>query len=131
MAGETTDSPSNKRALQKFVKDNEIPVVFPIEYRYVNADDIPLSPFFERQSVTVSVHMAANMKAEDKKRYFEGAEAILRKHGGRPHWGKEHTLESEDVAALYPKLADFLEVRNRLDPGRCLVNDYAARVLGA
>ena len=56
-------------------------------------------------------------------------EPILREHGGRPHWGKVHTLGAADLAPLYPRFEEFLALRDRLDPDRVFANDYLERVL--
>jgi len=48
----------------------------------------------------------------------------LRKHGGRPHWGKLHTLKARDLAALYPRFEDFVRVRNQADPQGKFMTPY-------
>jgi L-gulonolactone oxidase len=50
--------------------------------------------------------------------------------GGRPHWGKLHGLEADDLRLRYPRFAEFVAVRNRLDPDGVLANAYLDRVLG-
>ena len=57
-------------------------------------------------------------------------EPILRAAGGRPHWGKVHTRTAADLAPAYPRFADFVALRDRLDPDRVFGNDYLRRVLG-
>jgi FAD/FMN-containing dehydrogenase len=54
----------------------------------------------------------------------------MRAHGGRPHWGKLHSLEAAELADEYPRFADFLALRDRLDPDRVFVNDHLRRILG-
>ncbi|MET0805499.1 MAG: D-arabinono-1,4-lactone oxidase, partial [Lacisediminihabitans sp.] len=63
--------------------------------------------------------------------YFRAVEAIMRGYGGRPHWGKMHYQHAESLAGLYPHFADFIAVRDRLDPARVFANPYLTRVLGA
>ena len=55
---------------------------------------------------------------------------IVAEHGGRPHWGKMHSLDAARLRQLYPRFDDFLAVRDRLDPGRVFANPYLDRVLG-
>ena len=62
---------------------------------------------------------------------FEVAEPILRRHGGRPHWGKIHTLGPAELRQLYPRWDDFLALRQRLDPQGKLLNPYLAQLFGA
>jgi L-gulonolactone oxidase len=49
---------------------------------------------------------------------------------GRPHWGKMHWQTAESLSQKYPRFADFLAVRDRLDPAGVFSNDYTDRVLG-
>ena len=67
---------------------------------------------------------------EDARPYFTAVEHIMRAHDGRPHWGKLHTRTAADLAPAYPRFAEFLAVRERLDPDRVLTNAYLRRVLG-
>ncbi len=102
-------------------------VFFPIEFRYVAADDIWLSPFYERQCCSIAIHRYFE---EDYDAYFAAIEPIFRKYGGRPHWGKLNTLTREDFAALYPRWNDFIEVRRTLDPDGKFLNPYLRELLG-
>jgi FAD/FMN-containing dehydrogenase len=98
---------------------------WPVEYRTLAADDILLSTAHQRESVTLSVHQGAE---RDYRPLFDAAEAIFRNHRGRPHWGKLHSLEAEDLAALYPALDRFRAVRQRFDPDGLFLNDYLGRL---
>jgi FAD/FMN-containing dehydrogenase len=51
--------------------------------------------------------------------------------GGRPHWGKLHSLDAEQLRERYPRFEEFVALRDRLDPERRFTNDYLGRVLGA
>lgn len=51
--------------------------------------------------------------------------------GGRPHWGKLHTLTAETLRERYPRFDDFIALRDRLDPERRFGNRYLERVLGS
>lgn len=62
--------------------------------------------------------------------YFTEAEQVFLAHGGRPHWGKCHTLEAADFARLVPRFHEFLTVRDEYDPQRRFTNAYLERVLG-
>ncbi|GEL21278.1 FAD-linked oxidoreductase [Pseudonocardia sulfidoxydans NBRC 16205] len=102
-------------------------VAFPVEVRVAAADDVWLSTAYGRDSGYVAVHQYVGV---DHTRYFDAAESILRGLGGRPHWGKMHSLAADDLAALYPRFDDFRAVRDRLDPHRTFTNPYLRRVLG-
>ncbi|MCE7997987.1 MAG: FAD-binding protein [Rhodobiaceae bacterium] len=101
--------------------------LFPIEYRYVAADDAWLSPFFERDSVTISIHQ---YHKQSYRKLFAGVEQIFRKYEGRPHWGKLHTLAAEDLQQLYPKWGDFCAVRRGLDPDARMLNPFLRNLFG-
>lgn len=100
---------------------------FPVEIRYTPRDDVWLSPSYGRDSVWLAVHVNART---DHTTYFTGVERLLRSYDGRPHWGKLHTRAAADLAPSYPCFADFLAVRERVDPDRLFANAYLDRVLG-
>ena len=62
---------------------------------------------------------------------FELIEPIFRKYGGRPHWGKLHSLGAADLAKLYPKWQDVQAIRQQLDPQGKLLNPFLRRIWGA
>lgn len=101
-------------------------VHFPIECRTVKKNDIWLSPSYERDSAYIAFHMYKGMPYEE---YFYDMEKIMRKFEGRPHWGKMHTLDFDELVHLYPKLNDFLAIREQLDPTGIFLNDYLANIL--
>jgi FAD-linked oxidoreductase len=115
------DGPKAIQDIKSWIEREGIAVHFPIEYRYVKGDDIPLSPCYGRDSVCISVHMFQGMPHE---RYFEGCERIFRRYNGRPHWGKMHNLKAKELAVLYPEWDEFQKVREELDPKRVFLNKY-------
>jgi L-gulonolactone oxidase len=105
----------------------EMRCVFPIEVRFVKADDALLSPSHQRDTCYIAVHQDRRL---DWPRYFRRVEEILGEYGGRPHWGKRHELTHAELGARYPRWDDFQAIRRKLDPGGRFANDYTARVLG-
>lgn len=103
-------------------------VFFPIEVRFVRADDIWLSPFYQRDCCSIAVH---RFFEEDYKPYFSAIEPIFRKYGGRPHWGKLNTLQQADFRTLYPRWDDFAAVRREMDPQGRFLNPYLAGLFAA
>ena len=101
--------------------------LFPLEFRYVAGDDAWLSPFYRRDSVTISVHQ---YHRQPYRALFAGVEDIFRRYEGRPHWGKLHTCGAKEFEALYPKWDDFQAVRRRLDPAGKFLNDHLRHVFG-
>jgi len=103
------------------IKKKKIDVIFPIEFRYVKGDDIWLSQFYQRDSCSISCH---NFADRDYKQYFAAIEPIFLKYGGRPHWGKLHTLTAQALAEKYERWDDFKRVRNELDPQGLFLNKH-------
>jgi L-gulono-1,4-lactone dehydrogenase len=101
-------------------------ISFPVEIRYAPADEAWLSTASGRDSVYLAFHVNAQT---DHTAYFTGVEAVLKGYDGRPHWGKLHTRSAADLAPAYPHFADFLALRDRLDPDRLFTNRYLDRVL--
>ncbi|WEV77887.1 FAD-binding protein [Janibacter cremeus] len=113
--------------LAAWVARRREPISFPVEVRVAAPDDIWLSTGYERANAYIAVHQ---YHRGDHRAYFAAFEDIVAAHAGRPHWGKMHRLGADELAALYPRMADFRAVRDRLDPDRVLSNDYLERVLG-
>ena len=114
--------------LRRAVEASDWRIGFPVEVRFVPADDVPLSPAYGRDVTYLAVHTPV---AVDHHAYFAGVEPILRDHGGRPHWGKLHTLERRGAGRrLHPRFADVVAMRDRLDPDRVFGNAHLRRVLG-
>lgn len=82
-----------------------------ILYRTVAPDDASLSTCHKRGTVTISLHHNAALPF---RAYFRDIKPIFRDYGGRPHWGKKHTLKAEKVRPLYPMWDHFQELRRRL-----------------
>lgn len=114
-------------ALEALVRRERLPVL-PVEVRAVAADTSAwLSPAWRRDSVCVAVR---TVPAEASRRVLAGAEAILRGHGGRPHWGTLHSLDAESLAPLYPRWNDFQAVREDADPIGVFRSAQLRRLLG-
>jgi FAD/FMN-containing dehydrogenase len=115
------------KELQRVFREESPQVYFPVEFRRVAADDIWLSPFYERESVTFAVHQYHKQPYAE---FFAACETIFRAHGGRPHWGKLHTRNAEELADLYPRWSDFHRLRRELDPKGIFMNDYLRQLFG-
>ncbi len=109
------------------IAEKEIDVVFPLEYRYVKGDDLWLSMDEGGDRAAISVHRTAS---EDYRPLFDAVEPIFWKYGGRPHWGKVHSLGYTQLSALYPKFDEFIALRAELDPQGRLLNDHLKTLFG-
>ena len=119
--------PACLREILKRIDDGNLRTWMPIEYRYVKADDIPLSMFEGRDSCAISIHQHHTMDHRD---FFAAIEPIFWKYQGRPHWGKLHSLGARQLAALYPRWKEFTELRQALDPQGRFVNAHLAGLFG-
>ena len=115
------------RAVMELVERRRLPIVFPIEMRFVAGDDAFLSPAHERDSCYIAVHQYRGIEFES---YFRAVEAIMDGLGGRPHWGKRHYQSAATLRPRYPQWDRFTAVRDRVDPERLFRNEYTQRVLG-
>lgn len=119
--------PGALREIDAAVRRSGEQVAFPVEVRVAAADDVWLSTAYGRDTAYVAVHQYHRRPHE---RYFGLVEAIMRAADGRPHWGKLHTRRAADLQPMYPRFDAFLELRDRLDPGRRFGNPYLEQVLG-
>ncbi|MFN9376370.1 MAG: D-arabinono-1,4-lactone oxidase, partial [Novosphingobium sp.] len=102
-------------------------VFFPIEARIIAPDDAWLSPFYSQESGSIAVH-AYYKEAHDWMPRL--VEPVLREAGGRPHWGKLHSLGAAELAKLYPQFAEANAVRRSLDPDGRMMNPFLRKIFG-
>jgi FAD-linked oxidoreductase len=120
--------PACVREILHTIKARNLPICFPLEYRYTKRDDIWLSLFEGQDGCSISVHQFGDL---DYRAYFAEIEPIFAKYQGRPHWGKIHTLDAARLAALYPRhWKDFQEVRRALDPQGKMLNAHLKQIFG-
>ena len=100
---------------------------FPVEVRFTKGDDVPLSTAYGRDSAYIAVHVYKGMECEP---FFRDVEDILRAYDARPHWGKMHYRDAEELSKLYPRWDEFIALRNQLDPQRTFSNAYSDTVFG-
>ena len=100
-------------------------VFFPFECRFVKADDCWLSPFYERDSISIAVHRYFE---EDHGPLFAAIEPIFQKYGGRPHWGKLNSFSGKQFQNAYARWDDFKKIRQEIDPKGLLLNEYLKSV---
>lgn len=119
--------PALFRELRTLPERNAMTVSFPVEVRVAPADVVPMSTSYGRDSAYVAVHM---WKGTPFEAYFGAVEKLFDAVGGRPHWGKLHTLDASVLSQRYPRFGEFVAMRDALDPERRFTNDYLDRILG-
>lgn len=96
--------------------------IFPVEYRFTKGDPAWISPFHNQDSVTISCSGGAN--GVDYWPFLKDVDDILRQYGSRPHWGKLHFTQREDVDRWFPKAEAFRQLRRSVDPNGYFLNDH-------
>lgn len=90
--------------------------------RFVNTD---VNTFLSPASSDV-VYLGMNPATDG---CYEDFESKLHEYGGRPHWGKKHSLNYEKALFLYgDNFLKFINVKKRLDPANIFSNEYIDRV---
>ncbi|XP_077978412.1 L-gulonolactone oxidase-like [Glandiceps talaboti] len=103
---------------------------FPVEVRFVKADDILISPSHGRETCYLNIIMYRPYgKDVEYAKYWEAYEDIMYRAGGRPHWAKAHKITKDQFMKMYPQFGKFCEIRDNLDPDELFMNDYLERVL--
>ncbi|OZC57485.1 FAD-linked oxidoreductase [Rhodococcus sp. 06-621-2] len=114
------------REIERWLRSSGFVVAFPVEVRFAASDDIWLSTAYGRATAYIAVHQ---YHRRDHRDYFDAVESIARSVGGRPHWGKLHSMRADDFAEMYPRFEDFVAVRNRVDPDHIFGNEYLRTTL--
>lgn len=104
------------------------PVLQVGEVRTVAADGLWLSAAQGRDSL--GLHFTWVPDAAAVAPVVAALERVLEPFEARPHWGKVFSTDPAAVRALFPRLADFVALRDELDPGRRFANEFVDTYLG-
>lgn len=92
------------------------------EIRFTKADDFWLSPAYQRDSLWLSMYnVDSKANYDDQLARFE---KFARANGGRPHWGKEATLDVDYLKSQYTKLTSFQSLTLEFDPHGKFLNTW-------
>ena len=94
--------------------DRISPHLHATEIRTVAADDLWLSPAYERDSLCIGFTWRKH--PTEVMALLADIEAALASYEPRPHWGKLFTFSDADLARRFPRLPDFLELTTTYDP---------------
>ncbi|MGD9723502.1 MAG: D-arabinono-1,4-lactone oxidase [Pirellulales bacterium] len=111
--------------VRELMRTRHTSVTWPIEFRTQAADDIFISAAEGRATVAISIHQGAQLPHAE---FFADAEQIFRRHEGRPHWGKLHSLSRRELEPLYSEWPRFQAVRRALDPQGVFLNEHLRRL---
>jgi len=101
--------------------------VYPMEVRFVAADEAWLSPNYRQPTVVISV---SGKPGTDYWPYLRLCDEHLYAGGGRPHWGKLHFMTADRMTERFPRYEDFKRVRRDFDPDGLLLNDHLRPLFG-
>lgn len=102
-------------------------IPFPLELRTTAADDVALSTSTGRESMYIAFHVP---KAMNPHEFFPPIQDVLKAAGGRPHWGKMHTLGRADFADMYPRFDEFCALREHMDPTWKFGSEHLRQLFG-
>jgi alditol oxidase len=98
------------------------PHLFISEIRSIAADDLWMSPCYNRKSV--AIHFTWKQEWNDVQRLLPLVEKELSSFDCRPHWGKLFRLTPAQFASRYEKLNDFKSLVAKYDPSGKFKNDF-------
>ncbi|MDX6207731.1 MAG: alditol oxidase [Frankiales bacterium] len=107
--------------------DQIAPLLMIGEIRTVAADELWLSPAYQRESVALHFTWVNDTPAVLP--VLTAMEAALAPYDARPHWGKVFTTPPEQVRSLYPRFEKFRQLQARYDPKGVFRNEFLGRYL--
>jgi hypothetical protein len=100
---------------------------YPIEIRSIAADNAYLSPFYARDSISVSI---CGHKYLDYRGFLADVATTLDPFDPRPHWGKLYYLDRERVQQAFPQYDRFIGIREHLDPSGAFLGPHLSPIFG-
>lgn len=97
------------------------------ELRTVAADDLWMSPCYERPSL--AIHFTWKPAWESVRELLPTIERELSPFGVRPHWGKLFTIDPARLRPRYERLDNFKDLVREHDPRGKFRNEFLARIL--
>ena len=107
------------------LRDHITPHLFITEFRTIAADDLWISPCYQRPSMTL--HFTWKPQWPEVKRVLPLIEEKLAPFGVRPHWAKLFTMPSARLRSQYAKMPAYREIIDQYDPGRKFRNEFIDR----
>ncbi len=104
------------------LRDHITPHLMISEFRTIEADNLWLSPCYQRAAMTI--HFTWKPEWAEVRKVLPMIEQALAPFDARPHWAKLFTMEPAHLQSLYPKLSTFREMVSQHDPAGKFRNDY-------
>jgi xylitol oxidase len=109
------------------LRDHVSPHLMITELRTIAADDLWMSPCYERPSLAIHFTWKQDWPAVGK--VLPMIERELAPFEVRPHWGKLFTIPSAQLLRRYPKAAEFKQLVAEHDPTGKFRNAFLAATL--
>lgn len=103
------------------IRSELAPVAQVSEIRTVAADNLWLSPSYQRDSAAIHFTWVPDIRAVAPA--LISVEAALSPFAPRVHWAKLTALPARDVASSYPRINDFRRLAAQLDPHGAFGNE--------
>jgi len=99
--------------------------------RFVKGDTFWMSPTQGEDTcwIGTKIHFPLGREPEYF-RYFSEVDRILLKFKGRPHWGKQFRITTEEFKQNYPKWNEFWAFVEKNDPNGIFTNRFVKRLKG-
>ncbi len=104
------------------LRDQITPHLFISELRTIAADDLWISPCYQRPSM--AIHFTWKPEWPAVKKILPLIEEKLAPFGARPHWAKLFTMPPTDLTARYAKMSDYQGLLTQFDPSGKFRNEF-------
>lgn len=128
--GLSMENDNHKKALiafRKKLENSDHKIHFPVDLRYTAAENSWLSPSYGRDTFYIGMCVREYRKKEipaSMKLFFD----VMKKFSARPNWGKLSDCTAETLRKNYPRLNDFISVKNKLDIGNVFGNEWVEKL---
>ena len=104
------------------LRDKITPHLFISEFRTIAADDLWISPCYQRASM--AIHFTWKPEWAAVKSILPLIEAKLAPFDARPHWAKLFTMAPANLRSRYAKISDFQGMLAQYDPSGKFRNEF-------
>jgi alditol oxidase len=104
------------------LKDQITPHLFVSEFRTIAADDLWISPCYQRPSLTL--HFTWKPEWAAVKKVLPLIEEKLAPFGARPHWAKLFTMSPTRLKSQYARMSAFQALLAQYDPSGKFRNEF-------
>jgi xylitol oxidase len=104
------------------LRDKITPHLYITELRAIAEDDLWMSMAYRRPSL--AIHFTWKMESDAVLNLLPQIEAKLKPFDARPHWAKVFTMNTTQIAPLYPRINDFRALTREFDPAGKFRNTF-------